>query len=391
MTAPSPEKSVPKVIGVDDFAFKRGQSYGTIIVDLERGKPIDLLEDRHANTLEAWLKDHPSVEIISRDRSTEYAKACEQGAPKAIQVLDRWHVLKNLREALERVITRHRAEISAAVQPRKIAKDPSRITSAKQEKSAATLEERTHLHTEIHRLAAHGVGQREMAIHLGVSRESIRRYSRSAAPPKRRTGQRKSKGFGEFEAYMLERWAQGNRNAMLLWREIRGKGFVVAKHRIAFWMRQRIALEREGIEPLQTKSPGKPVLPKASRQLVWLLLKEPDVLEVDELTHVNLIVQASPVMKAAREFALEFQRSVRARDVKKLEAWFEQVAASAVQDFKSFAKGFDRDKAALFKALELPWSNGPVEGRVNKLKLIKRQGFGRSGFALLRKRVLHAG
>ena len=195
MTAPLPEKSVPKVIGVDDFAFKRGQSYGTIIVDLERGKPIDLLKDRHANTLEAWLKNHPGVEIISRDRSTEYAKACEQGAPKAIQVLDRWHVLKNLREALERVITRHRTEISAAVQPIKTAKDPSRITSAQQEKSAATLEERTHLHAEIHRLAAHGVGQREMAIHLGVSRELIRRYSRSAAPPKRRTEQRKSKGL----------------------------------------------------------------------------------------------------------------------------------------------------------------------------------------------------
>jgi transcriptional regulator with XRE-family HTH domain len=196
------------------------------------------------------------------------------------------------------------------------------------------------LHTEIHRLAAHGVGQREMAIHLGMSRELIRRYSRSAAPPKRRTEQRKSKGFGEFEAYMLKRWAQENRNAMLLWREIRAKEFVVAKHRIAFWMRQQIAQEREGLEPLQTESLGKPVLPTASRQLVWLMLKEPDVLEIDELTHVNLIVQASPVMKAAREFALEFQRCVRARDVKKLEAWFETVAVSGIATLLWFFAAF---------------------------------------------------
>ena len=393
--APALEFPAPKVIGVDDFAYKRGQTYGTLIVDLERSKPIDLLKDRTSSTLEAWLKQHPSVEIISRDRATEYAKACDQGAPNAVQVLDRWHVLKNLREALERVITRERKSIKIALETGMASQISSavesRSTTAMRERSLATREERATLHAEIHRLIAHGVGQREMAIHLGVSRELIRRYARSATPPNRRVVSRKSKGFGEFEVYMLERWAEGCRNAMLLWREIRAKGFRVAKHRIAAWMRQRRAQERAGLEPLRTKANEKSSLPSSPKQLVWLMLKETDSLEPDEQAHLTMITQACPVVLAARDFALEFQRCVRSRDVKLLEDWFSRVALSDVQDFKSFAKGFDREKQALFNALELRWSNGPVEGRVNKLKLIKRQGYGRSGFELLRLRVLHVG
>ena len=215
--APALEFPAPKIIGVDDFAYKRGQTYGTLIVDLERSKPIDLLKDRTSSTLEAWLKKHPSVEIICRDRATEYAKACDQGAPNAVQVLDRWHVLKNLREALERVITRERKSIRIALETGMASQVSipveSRSTSAMRERSLATREERAALHAEIHRLIAHGVGQREMAIHLRVSRELIRRYARSATPPNRRVVSRKSKGFGEFEAYMLERWAEGCRNA----------------------------------------------------------------------------------------------------------------------------------------------------------------------------------
>lgn len=99
------EPVVPSILGVDDFAFRRGQKYGTLLIDWERHRPIDL-PDRTAETFAHWLRAHPGVKWISRDRSGEYGRSAQLGAPEASQVMDRWHVLKNLREAVERVVTR---------------------------------------------------------------------------------------------------------------------------------------------------------------------------------------------------------------------------------------------------------------------------------------------
>jgi transposase len=107
----------PRVLGVDDFAFRRGRSYGTILVDLERRRPIDLLPDRESETLAKWLKAHPGIEIATRDRSRAYAEAIADGAPDAVQIADRWHILKNLYEALERLLTRQHRLIRQVVQP----------------------------------------------------------------------------------------------------------------------------------------------------------------------------------------------------------------------------------------------------------------------------------
>lgn len=96
--------TAPEVVGVDDFALLRGRRYGTIIVDQEQHRPIEMLPDRSAETLTAWLKEHPSLRVISRDRSTEYERGISEGAPEAVEVLDRWHLLKSLREAAERVL-----------------------------------------------------------------------------------------------------------------------------------------------------------------------------------------------------------------------------------------------------------------------------------------------
>src|SRR4051812_30532161 len=105
----------PRVVGIDDWAWRKGQRYGTIVVDLERSDVIDLLPDRDADTVAVWLKAHPGVEVVSRDRSATYAQAATEGAPQAAQVADRWHLLKNLREAVERVFGRRSAGIHAAL------------------------------------------------------------------------------------------------------------------------------------------------------------------------------------------------------------------------------------------------------------------------------------
>jgi transposase len=109
---PLPVTVAPRVVGLDDWAKRKGHSYGTIIVDLETHDPIDLLDDRSAETVERWLKAHPSVEVVGRDRSETYAAGVTAGAPEAIQVADRWHILKNLREAIEQELAQRRAQIA---------------------------------------------------------------------------------------------------------------------------------------------------------------------------------------------------------------------------------------------------------------------------------------
>src|SRR5207248_3783346 len=105
----------PRVVGVDDWAWRKGHRYGTILVDLERGDVVDLLPDRDANTVAAWLKARPGIEVVSRDRSSTYAQAATEGASQAAQVADRWHLLKNLREAVERLFERHSSVVAEAV------------------------------------------------------------------------------------------------------------------------------------------------------------------------------------------------------------------------------------------------------------------------------------
>ena len=132
----------PRVVGIDDWAWRKGQRYGTIVVDLERSDVIDLLPDRDAETVAAWLKAHPGVEVVSRDRSATYAQAATEGASQAEQVADRWHLLKNLREAVERVLERHSAVIDAALKATETPTEPARDAAAPEPDAAADVARR---------------------------------------------------------------------------------------------------------------------------------------------------------------------------------------------------------------------------------------------------------
>lgn len=238
----------PEASGVDDFALLRGRRYGTIIVDLERHRPIELLPDRSAGTLSAWLKEHPAGRIIGRDRSTEYERGIEEGAPTAVEVLDRWHLLKNLREAAERVLE-HNHEVLSTVRLSSIANrdascsiyEHTPVPRSAKERAAGEAERRKRLadYKKVKKLHERGMNMLAICRYLGMSRGAVRRYVHADAFPERSWRPPEPSMLDPFEPYLAKRWQEGCRNALQMWREIREQGYPGAQGRVLQWARQR--------------------------------------------------------------------------------------------------------------------------------------------------------
>lgn len=246
--APEPAVAAPRVLGVDDWAKKKGQSYGTILVDLEEHQVIDLLPERSAESFAEWLQAHPGVEIISRDRGTDYIKGATEGAPEAIQVADRWHLLQNLREALERLMTEKPACLKAAAapvaQPEELAPHSQlnllfAVASQSKGKAVATAEPKPTTQPErrkqarrarkqeryelVHSLHAEGVSVRDIGRRLNMSYHTIDKYLQADScpfyPEQVKRGRSK---LDPYLDYLTARWQAGGHNASQLWRELRG-------------------------------------------------------------------------------------------------------------------------------------------------------------------------
>jgi transposase len=166
-----------RVVGVDEFALRRGHTYGTVLVNMETHRPVDVLPDRTAETLAAWLRDHPDIEVICRDRGGPYADGARRGAPNAIQVADRWHLLRNLGDALERVVKRNRAAL-VETPPDEDGDSNVAVTPVE-----GPLAERTRKrHAEVHELVGRGVGHTAICERLGLDLKTVHRYLRAANP-----------------------------------------------------------------------------------------------------------------------------------------------------------------------------------------------------------------
>lgn len=394
--APEKEESAPRILGVDDWAFRKGQHYGTILVDLETRQPVDLLPERSAKGLATWLKEHPEVEVISRDRSGEYKKGATEGAPQATQVADRWHLLKNLREALERFLETKPACLRAAAEKKEpqteeiIPQEPPTaqtkpLTKAEQQKIDRRVKRIARFET-VKELHALGYSQGAIAKELRMCKRTIRKYIQAESCPHYPQGRRSASGkMTPYLSYLEKQWRAGQRNASQLWREIDAKGFTGSRGLVAQWAAKKR-------EPAPSREQGSPtrqgIRPLAPSRAVWLLLKQADECSPEEDLALQRMTEADEKLGLAYTLAQEFFEIVRQRQAKALTHWLEKATKSGIGALKSFANGIVRDLAAVEAALSCEWSNGPVEGQVNRLKLIKRKMYGRANFDLLRKRVL---
>jgi transposase len=402
--APQEEMPTPRVLGVDDWAWCKGQRYGTILVDLERHCVVDLLPDRSAETLAAWLRDHPGIEIISRDRAGVYIKGINQGAPDAIQVADRWHLLRNLRDALIRILEQNRACLYAAAakpddHPELESPAEADMNEEKKEDPLPTKSEQRQQATRERRLARYqtvidlydeGMKIREIARELGMGRGTVRRYIKAGSFPEMARRRKRGSILDPFLPYLEKRWAEGCHNGLQLYREIEKQGYSGSRPLVSRWAAQ---VRKQDPRPAPdakalTKPKKRAIRPWSARYAVWLLLSQPETLSDEKNAALKRMLAVSPMIPRVYNFAQAFIQIVRERHSKSLEPWLTAVTEYKIPELSGFARSLNQDKDAVLAALSLPWSNGQVEGQVNRLKLIKRQMYGRAKFDLLRLRVL---
>ena len=362
------------VIGIDDWAFRRGYRYGTLICDLEQRRVVALLPDRESGTVEAWLSAHPEIAVLARDRGGCYGEAATRALPMATQVADRWHLMENASAAFLDAVRKSMAAIRVAVGAATI--DPDRLTCAERlqyegyRRRMATTE-------AILTLSRQGLPIRQIVRTTGHSRKLVRDVLRGLTGDVFRTRQ------SSLEAYLPRldaEWTAGCRNGAELWRRLRADGFTGSLRVVGEW-----ATRRRRHEQAPEGALGK--VPSA-RLLARLMTSGRDGLSKAEALTVATIEAAVPALDEARSLLSGFQTMIRERRPPDLDTWIDTAARGLLM---SFANGLSRDRAAVAAALVEPWSNGQTEGQITRLKLVKRQMYGRAKLDLLEARLIGTG
>jgi transposase len=392
---PPPEVPTPRVLGVDEWAKRKGRTYGTLLVDLEQRRRVDVLPEATPAQFAHWLTTHPGVEVIARDRGHAYAEGAAQGAPQAVQVADRWHLTCNLGEAVQTVLHRHTAALRTAARQIQVPTAPSTAATAMSPSvpppSFATghiygpAELRLHQFTEVKALHQQGWSIRRIAQHLHLHRRTVMRYASAEALPRRILPQATS-SVTPYHGYLLERWTAGCQQGMQLWSELRVQGYRGSLSSVYRALKQLRSVDGR-------RHSGPPPLPAprllSPRQAMWLLVRRPDALTAEETAYRIALCDNCLDVAVVYPLAQQFMAMVRARKAEELDDWLTAAETCSVRELRQFAKGLRRDYAAVKAALVFPWSTGPVEAQVNRVKLVKRMMDGRANFDLLRLRVLH--
>ena len=407
---PLPAQGSPSVVGVDDWALRKGRIYGTILVDLERRRPLDLLPDRSASTFASWLQREPQIRLVARDRSTEYARGAAMGAPEAVQVADRWHLLLNARQMIERWLARAHPRLkqlpavpsssSSTRRTRAYLRAPSEALTR-----AAARGRWEAFYDEVQRRRAEGQSLRRINRETGLARATVRKYAFSASFPRHGLRGPGASILAPYLDHLHARLAEGCENAMQLWREVRDLGFCGTEKQIRRWLSERRTrpaktMSRQWHMPPASPNPTispPPPLP-SPKQLSWHLLREPAELCPENVAVVERVMQDAQAATVV-DFGRRFCRIVRTRSgsewpdssaVVAFEAWLAEARDCGVRIVESFAANLDQDGCAVRAALSLPWSSGQAEGQINRLKLLKRSMYGRAKLDLLRRRFLLA-
>jgi len=412
---PDPEAGPVTVLGVDDVAKRKGHSYATVLMDMDRHRLIDMLPDREAETFADWLRAHPGIEVICRDRGGAYARAAREAAPAAVQVADRFHLWQDLAEAVERTVlaglaatdpppgpdspadpdspdpdspadpgTAAAPDTPAAAEPdgfRDVHGHDRRLVARHRERYAA-----------VQALRAEGCPTREIARRLGLARGTAAKFAGAASIDELLVkATRRPSVLDPFKPYLGQRWNQGITSAAALHEEIRARGWdggILTVQRYLRQFRTADGRDRQARAQPQRTAPSAPAPPKP-RQVTRWIMTHPDHLASDDAANLARLLDASPGLAAAAAHVRSFaDMMTRRQGLLALEDWLTAVEAGDQPALHSFARGIRRDQQAVTAGLALPYSSGALEGKNCKIKYLKRLMYGRANFDLLRKMAL---
>jgi transposase len=393
-------------LGVDDWAWRKGYGrYGTILVDLKRRKVADLLPESTARAVEQWLRQHAGVKIITRDRQGSLAYGGRRGAPAARQVADRFHLIQNLQQAVHTELVCQRAHLKIPAEeftlqtetdeapktvqnisrPRRTWANPSQKEIRRQR-----WQHKVELFQMVKSLRAQGAKVIAIMRQAGISRALANKWlGLEECPPRAKRTSRP--GMAEdFREELWRRWERGQKEGKQLFTEIRQLGYTGSYASLMrFLAPWREAHGAVGKAPQQREAnhPGA-VRQVSPRVAVALLSKPKPQLNGKQSEMVEILKLRCPNFAAMRHLVLSFRGILCNGKVSSLRKWMTKAEEAGIAVIRTFVRQLKRDMAAVENAVEQVWSNGPVEGHINRLKNLKRQMYGRAKFELLRARTL---
>ncbi|MBK1439660.1 ISL3 family transposase [Parapedobacter sp. ISTM3] len=380
-SAPMPERPNVTELGVDDWAMKKRDRYGSILVDLSTNKPIGLLPDREEDTLSGWLKAHPGIRTVSRDRYGNYRRAVSCGAPRAIQVADRWHLLKNLGEAVRKMLEREHVAMRKARESQAVS------AGAQKARIRSLASPRQHeKFRQVKDMLARNIPVREIARVTKMSRITIRKYRDCDELPRRHCTL--SSGLGKHLEFISERLAaEPDLQLKQLLAELQTRGYRGAYSTLSDGLAQ-FGLRCGKKQRMKKVLPADSVFWRPSKA-VALFFQDSDKLPLPQQKFLadlrSKSIQLDKTFGLVRDFR---HMMLKERSSRELDGWIDAANDSGINEVAGFANGLLQDYQAVKNAFDTKWSNGPVEGNVNRLKTIKRQMYGRGSLDLLERRLI---
>lgn len=409
---PLPAIGEPVVVGIDDWALARGHRYGTIFVDLQQHRPLDLIAGREMTEVRNWLAQHPGIRVVARDRAGAYGQAARQALPQAVQVTDRWHLLNNLSEMAERVLLGCQQALRTATasvnaelrHPNVVVMEPTQTPSTPGPTPVATTrrEQRRALRLdrfeEVRRRHGQAQALRSIARDMGLSANTVRKFVRADGFPESARRATSRSMLDPWREHLESRWMEGCSNTAELWREIQAKGYRGGASQVRLMFSLRRPMPPADACPIPSSPPGTHRTTPSARRVrarlfgrTWASKQDTAQARLWWRRYLDELCRVAPDVEKVRRLGRQFIDIVRQQSAQALSGWLEQAQASGVEPLQRFASGIEADRDAVIAALSTPWSSGQVEGQINRLKYLKRQMYGRAGMDLLRIRVLYRG
>src|SRR5215210_5777008 len=362
-----PDAEDVRVVGVDDFGFRKGNAPGTILVDLERHEVADLFEGHSGESIARWLRRHPGVEVVARDRSHVCREGINAGAPGALQVADRWHLLRSLALGLEEFLLRKRSALGRAaatgtgeeggrlpgsIDAGDVSTLPVRLGRPYRSVEGPALKRHERLlerWKEIRRLQLTGASVKDIAEWVGTSQSTVYRYRERTDPPPRPSYRRRASVLDPYLPYLVRRWNEGCRSAKRLHREIREMGYRHSIDTVNRLLSSFRYTEQQGEKiPLAPRAKTGSIAGAnpTARNVAALFMRREEMLNADQKEYLGRLCASDAALDDARRLTQEFAKMVRSLEGEKLDRWLEEAEASGASLMEKFATGLRKDLSA---------------------------------------------